>query len=155
MDPDDRAAEPLLVGADLGGEVSERRLASMLAAQLFAGGLDLAPLAADASGPRILPEGVDHRAANAPFGKCLELDAASLVEAVRRVDEPDDSILHQIADVDRVRHRRRDAAGELLDEGDAGNDSRILLMNDVKGAHERDLRTRIGQRRYHTAEPDL
>ena len=68
--------------ADLGGEVGQRRLAAELAAQLLARGLELAPLAAHAARPGVLAQRVDHRAAHAPLGEGLELDAAVLVEAV-------------------------------------------------------------------------
>ena len=69
---------------DLGGEVGQRRLAAQLAAQLLARGLELAALAANAARPGVLAQRVDHRAADAPLGEGLELDAARLVEAVAR-----------------------------------------------------------------------
>src|SRR5882672_9615191 len=50
------------------------------------------------------PTRADHRAADAPFGERLELDPASLIEPVRGVDQAEDAVLDQIADVDRVRH---------------------------------------------------
>ena len=43
-----------------------------------------------------------------------------LVEAVGRVDEADHAVLHQVAQVDRVRHRGGHAPGERLDEREAG-----------------------------------
>ena len=52
---------------------------------------------------------------------------ARLVEAVRRIDEADDAVLNQVADVDRVGHGGRHAAGKLLDEGKAGNDAGFCL----------------------------
>ena len=85
-----------------------------LAAQLLARGFQLAALTADAARPGVLAQRVDHRAADAPLGERLELDAARLVEAVRGVDQTDDAVLDEIADIDRVRHRGRHAAGELL-----------------------------------------
>ena len=139
VDSDDGAAEPLLVGTDLGGQVGERRLAAVFAAELLARRLDLAALPADAARPGVLAEGVDHGAADSPFGECLELDAAVFVEAMGRIDEADDPVLDEIPDVDRVGHGCRHAAGKLLDERDAGNDSRIFFG--AMGAHERDLRT--------------
>ena len=51
---------------------------------------------------------------------------ALFVEAVGGVDQPEDAVLHEVADVDRVRHRRRHAAGERFDEGQAGNDAAVL-----------------------------
>ena len=53
VDADDGAAEPLFIRTDLGGQIRERRLAAMLAAKLFAGGLDFAALA-----PHATSEGV-------------------------------------------------------------------------------------------------
>ena len=100
VDADDGAAEALLVGADLRGEVGERRLAAELAAQLLARRLELAALAANAARPGVLAQRVDHRAADPPLGEGLELDAARLVEAVRGVDQTDDPVLDEIADVD-------------------------------------------------------
>ncbi len=43
---------------------------------------ELAALTADAARPGVAAQRVDHRAADAPFGEGLELDAARLVEAV-------------------------------------------------------------------------
>ena len=106
-----------------GGQVGHRRLVPELAAQLLARGLELAALAADAARPGVLAQRVDHRAADAPFGEGLELDAAVLVEAVGGVDQADHAVLDQVADVDRVRHRGRHAAGERFDERQAGDDA--------------------------------
>src|SRR3954466_1592284 len=87
VDADDGAAEPLLIGTDLGGEVRQRRLATVFAAKLFARRFDLAPLAANAARPRILAERIDHGATHAPLRECLELDAATLVETLGRIDQ--------------------------------------------------------------------
>ena len=81
----------------------------------------------------VAPQRVDHGAAHAALGEGLELDAARFVEAVRRVNQPDDAVLHQIADVNGVRHGRRHAAGELFHEGDAVDDARIRFA--AVGAH--------------------
>ena len=126
VDADDGAAQALFVGPDFGGKVGQRRLVPKLAAQLFASRFELAALAANAARPGVLAQSVDHRAPDATFGERLELDAARLVEAMRCVDEPDDAVLDEIADVDRVGHRGRDASGELFDERNAGDDARIL-----------------------------
>ena len=88
-------------------------------AQLLARRLELASHAADAARPRVLAQRVDHRAANAPLGERLELDPARIVEAMRRVDQADHAVLDEIAQVDRVRHRRRHASGERLDKRQA------------------------------------
>ena len=82
----------------------------------LARGFELASLATDAARPGVLAKRVNHRAADAALGKRLELDAARLVEAVRRVDETEDAILNEIAEVDRVRHRGRHSPGERLYE---------------------------------------
>jgi len=153
MDPDDGAAEPLLVGADLGGEIRERGLAAVFPAQLLTSGLYLPTLPANAARPRVLAERIDHGPTHTPLGKRLELDAATFVETLCRVDETDDPVLDKIADVDRVGHGRGNAAGQLLDKGDTCNDSRILCG--AMGAHDRHLGTRIAQLGYHTAEPVL
>ena len=107
-------------------EIGHRRLVAELAAQRFAGGVELAPLAPHAARPGVAPERIDHRAAHAPFGERLELDAAVLVESMRRVDQPEDAVLHQVADVDRVGHRGGHPAGKRLDERQAGDDATVL-----------------------------
>ena len=135
VDANDRAAQSLLVGADARGQIGHRRLVSELAAQRFARRVELAALTAHAARPRIAAQRVDHRAANAPLGEGLELDAAVLVEAVRGVDQADHAVLHEIADVDRVRHRRRHAAGERFDERQTGDDAAILTGGNRLGAH--------------------
>ncbi len=100
---------------------------SQLAAQRFARCVELPALTPNAARPGVFAERVNHGAAHAPFGERLELDAAALVEAPGRVDQADHSVLHEIADIDRVRHRRRHAARERLDEWQAGDDSVVVL----------------------------
>ena len=135
VDADDRAAEPFLVGTDTGGEVGQRRLVAQLAAQRLAGGVELAALAAHAARPGVAAQRVDHRPADAPFGERLEFDPAVLVEPVRRVDQAEDPVLNEVADVDRVRHRRRHAARERLHEGKARNDTSVLTGDNGLNAH--------------------
>jgi len=129
-DPHDRAAQTFFIASELRRQVRDRRLAAVLATQLLASGFELTPLAADAAGPRVLSERVDHRAADAAFGERLELDPARLVEAVRRVDETEDAILHEIPQVDRVRHRRRHSPGQRLYEGKSCDDPVIRRGSD-------------------------
>src|SRR5690606_23451408 len=50
------------------------------------------------------------------LGERLELDPALLVEAVGGVDETDDAILDQVANVDGVGHGRRHPARERFNE---------------------------------------
>ena len=130
VDANDGAAQALLVGADAGGEIGHRRFVSQLAAQRFARGIQLAALTAHAARPRVLAQRVDHRAADAPLGEGLELDAAILIEAVGGVDQAEDAVLHEIADVDGVRHRGGHAPGQRLDKGQAGDDAAILAGGD-------------------------
>jgi len=94
--------------------VPERR------AQLLAGGLELAAHAAHPARPRVLAQRVDHRAPDAALGECLELDAAAVVEAVGRIDETDHAILHEIAEINGVRHGRGHATRQRLNEGQSG-----------------------------------
>ena len=117
---------------DAGGQVGQRRLGAGLAAQGLAGRLELAALAADAARPGVLAQRVDHGAPDAALGEGLELDAAAVVVAVRGVDEADHPVLHQVAEVDRVRHRRGHPAGNGFDEGQAGDDA-ILRGHGVDG----------------------
>jgi hypothetical protein len=98
------------------------------AAQLLAGRLELPPDTAHSARPGVLAQGVDHRPANAPFGEGLELDPARLVEPFGGVDEADDTVLHKIAEVDRVRHGGSHAAREGLHKRQASFYSRILLL---------------------------
>ena len=101
------------------GEIGERRLVTERRAQLLARGFELAAHAAHAARPRVLAQRVDHRAANAPLGEGLELDAARIVEAVRGVDQSDHAVLDEIAEVDRMRHRRRHPPRQRLDKRQA------------------------------------
>ena len=116
---------------DARGEVGQRRLGAGLAAERFAGRLELATLAADAARPGVLAQRVDHRAADATLGEGLELDAAALVEAVRGVDQADHPVLDQVAQVDRVRHRRGHPARHGFDERQAGDDA-VLRGDEVE-----------------------
>ena len=125
---------------DARGEIGHRRLVSQLAAQRFARRVELATLTADAARPRVAAQRVDHRAAHAPLGEGLELDAAVLVEPVRGVDQTDHAVLDEIADVDRVRHRRRHAARERFDKRQTRNDSAILAGGNRLGAHDGSLK---------------
>src|SRR5205823_4234945 len=79
----------------------------------------------------IAPERVDHRAAHAALRERLELDAAGLVEAERRVDQPEHTVLDQVAELDRVRHRGGDAARQRFHEREAGGDA-IALTGDER-----------------------
>src|SRR5215510_1437042 len=47
-------------------------------------------------------------------------------------------------------HRGRDAAGQLLDKWDAGDDPRVVRTN--LGAHECDLRSQVRQPQYQLME---
>src|SRR4029077_3650457 len=67
-----------------------------------------------------------HRPADAALGEGLELDAAVLVEAVGGVNQSEDAVLDEIADVDRVRHGRCHAAGQRLDKREPGDNAAIL-----------------------------
>ena len=121
-----------------------------LASELFARGLKLPALAANASRPSILAQSVDHGSPNSTFGERLELDTAPLVKPVRCVDEPYNTILDKISDVDRVGHRGRNTSGKLFYEGNTGNNARMLRNN--LGAHECDLRRHVRQPRYQHGE---
>ena len=57
------------------------------------------------------------------------------VEPVCGVDQSDHAVLDEVADVDRIRHRRRHASRERLDEGDARDDSAVLMGGNGLGAH--------------------
>jgi hypothetical protein len=96
-DADDGLAEPLLVGADLGGQVGDRRFVTQREAQLLSRGLELAANAPDATWPGILAKRIDHGPAYSALGERFELDPTSLIEAMRRIDETDDAVLNQVA----------------------------------------------------------
>jgi len=114
-----------------------------LPTELFAGRFQLAPLPAHTARPGVLAQRVDHRTPDSPFGKGFKLDPARLIEAVGRVYQTDDAILHKIPDINRMGHRSCDAASQLLHEGDASKDSRVVRTN--LGAHECDLRRQVRQ----------
>jgi hypothetical protein len=97
-----------------------------LTSQFLASGFELAALTTDPARPGVLAQSVDHGSPYATFGKRLEFDAARLIEPVRCVDEPNDTVLDKISDVDRVGHRGRNTSGELFYKGNAGNNARIL-----------------------------
>ena len=120
---------------------------------VFTRRLELAALAPHAARPGVLAQRVNHRAADAPFGKRLELDAAAFIEAAGGVHEPNDPVLDEVADVNRMRHRRRDAAGKLFDERNAGNDARVFCGT-LWGRMKCILRRPVGQRGYQTAETE-
>jgi len=126
VDADDRPAKALLVGADLGRQVGQRRLASELAPELLARRFQFAPLTADAARPRILAQRVDHRPPDTPLGKGLELDPTGLVEAVRGIDQADDAVLDEVPNIDGVGHRGRHTPSELLDERNAVDDAGVV-----------------------------
>ena len=135
VDADNGPAQALFVGSDAGGEVGQRGLASQLAAQRLAGGIELAALTADAARPGVAAQRIDHGAADAALRKGFELDSAILVEAVRGVDQAQDSVLHEITDVNRIRHRGGHAARERFNERKAGNDTTVLTGSNGLDAH--------------------
>jgi len=135
VDADDGAIQAGFVRPHAGREVGHRRLAAEFPSQVFASRLQLASHAADAAGPRIAAQGVDHRAPHAAFGKRLELDAAVFVVAVRGIDQADHPVLDQVAKVDRVWHRGGDTPGERLDEGHAGGDAFTLGLGNGLALH--------------------
>jgi len=92
-------------------------------AQFLARGFQLAPDAPHAARPGVLAQRVDHRAANATLGERLELDAARVIKTMRRVDQPDDAVLHQVAEIDRMRHGRRHSTRERLNKRQSRFDS--------------------------------
>jgi len=103
-------------------------------------------LPADAAWPGIFPQRVDHRPANAPLGKGLELDAAGFVKAVGGINQPDNPVLDQVADVNRLRHRRRHAARELFHEGNRGYYSSFHFA--TREAHALSSGAPVSQREY-------
>jgi len=104
-------------------------------AQLLTRRFELTTLSPHASWPRILPQRVDHRTANATLGKRLELDATGLVEPVSRINQPDDPVLHQVTDIDRMGHRRGDATGKLFDERYARDHAGVVTASLLGAAH--------------------
>jgi len=63
---------------------------------------------------------------------------------VRRVDQADDPVLDEISDINRVRHGRGNATGELLDERDTGYNAGVL-SRDLR-AHQMSSGASIGNR---------
>jgi hypothetical protein len=59
---------------------------------------------------------------------------------MRRVDQPDHAVLDEVTDIDRMGHRGRDPASELLDKRQVGYDARILFVRTLTRAHLSDLR---------------
>ena len=116
VDPDDRLAQAGFVGPQPRGKIRERRFGAKFPAQLLARGLELPALPPDPARPGVAAEGIDHRAPHASLGERLELDAARVVIPAGRIDQADHAVLHEIAQLDRVRHRRGDAASERFDE---------------------------------------
>jgi len=116
-----RALQMLFVPAQSPGEVGQRGFVSEALAERDTRGFDFAPDTADASGPGILAQRVDHGATDAALGKGLELDAPRLVKTLRGVNQSKHAILHQIADLNGVRHRRGHTASQCLDEREAGS----------------------------------
>ena len=55
---------------------------------------------------------------------------------LRGVDQAEDAVLHEIADVDRVRHRGGHAPGQRFDKRQTGDDAAILTGGDRLGAHD-------------------
>jgi hypothetical protein len=106
-----------------------------LAPQRLASGIEFTALAPHAARPRIFSKCVDHRTAHPPFGEGLELDASRFVEAVSGIDEAEDPILDQVANVDRVRHRSRHAASQCFDKRQAGYDSAVLSGGSGMNSH--------------------
>jgi len=94
VDADDGAAEPLLVGAEMCGEIGQRRLHTVHHAQGLASSFEFTTDTAHAPWPRVATERVDHGAADAAFGEGLEADAATLVIAVHGVDQADHAVLY-------------------------------------------------------------
>ena len=113
---------------------------SQFAAQRLTRGIQLATLATNAARPGVAAQRVDHGATNASFGECLEFDPTIGIEAVRSVDEAEHAVLHEIADVDRVGHRRRHASRESFDKWQSGDDAAILAGGNRLHTHLRSPR---------------
>ena len=112
VDANDRAAETGFVGSDARSEIGERRLCAELAAQLLARGFQLAALPAHPARPCVAAKRVNHRPADTTLGERLELDAAVFIEAAGSVNQSDHAVLDEITQLDRVRHRRGNTAGQ-------------------------------------------
>jgi len=68
--------------------------------QLLARRFQFSTLPAHAARPRILAQGVDHRAPNPALGEGFKFDPARFIEAVGRVNQADDAILNQVSNID-------------------------------------------------------
>src|SRR4051812_3273748 len=136
VDAHDRASEPCFVRAHPRGEIRKRRFGAKLTPQLFASGFELAPLPADTARPGIATKGIDHRTPHPAFGKGLELDPASLVEPARRVDQPDHAVLHQVAEFDRMGHRRGHPPREGLHERQSGGNAVAIVIGYWLALHD-------------------
>jgi len=55
---------------------------------------------------------------------------------VRGIDQSEDAVLDEIADVDRVGHRRSHAPSKRFDKRQTGDDAAVLTGGDRLGAHE-------------------
>jgi len=71
-----------------------------LAPQFLARRFKLTSLPANAARPGVLAQRIDHGAPNPSLRERFKLDPTRLVKAVSRVDQTDDPILHQVADID-------------------------------------------------------
>ena len=76
---------------------------------------------------------VDDRALDPGDGVGLELDRATQVELLDRVDEPEDAVADQVGSVDGLGKARRKAAGDVLHQGRVVEDEliasvRVLLV---------------------------
>jgi len=105
------------------GQLGQRGLVTQTLAQGHPGRFDLATDTAHPAGPGILPQRVNHGAADAAFRKGLELDTPRFIEPLRRINQTQHTVLHQVTNLDRVGHRRSHAARQCLDEWKAGSDT--------------------------------
>ncbi len=112
IDPDDHSLELRFIKAHLARQVGHAGLRTEFPAEQFPGGLDFAPSAANATGPRVAAQRVDHGAPHAAFGERLEFDAPPLVKAMHRIDQAKHAILDEVSEVDRMRHGGRHTACE-------------------------------------------
>ncbi len=116
VDANDRSTQTFFVGANPGGQIGHRWFVPELSSQRLTRCVQFSSLTPDPTRPRIAAKGIDHGTTNASLRKCFELDAAILVEATSCVDEAQYSVLHEIANVDGVRHGRSHPPGECLNE---------------------------------------
>jgi hypothetical protein len=136
VDAHDRAPQPHFVRTHSRGEISKRRLGAELAAQLFARGFELPPLAPHAPGPRVASQRVDHGATDAALRERLELDASRFVEPAGGVDEANHAVLDQIVQLDRVRHRGGDPARKRFDERQTGGNTVPIVGGEWLTLHD-------------------